>query len=136
MTTIINTEILAREFSATLREWLRPDELAEVVKRNKAETNNYICHSHDFCDANMAMLEAMETVVGIDVDQAMAKEGNEAIQIRCGSWAWDYQSKGITVDNNDEVNEVVQNFIAETTPLMMAWNEAWEIAKRNEFNHL
>ena len=102
----INTEILAREFSATLREWLRPDELAEVVDRNRAETDSYICHSHDFCDPNMAMLGAMETVVGIDVDEVMVEEGNEAIQN------------------------------AETAPLMTAWNEAWEIAKRNEFREV
>ena len=106
----INTEILVREFSATLREWLRPDELAEVVERNRAETNSSICHSHDFCDPNMAMLEAMEAVVGISANEVaeealvlMVKEGNEAIQN------------------------------AETAPLMTAWNEAWEIAKRNEF---
>ena len=107
----INTEILAREFSATLREWLRPDELAEVVDRNRAETDSYICHSHDFCDANMAMFQAMETTLNISPDSI---------------WVAETIAK--------EANEAIQN--AETAPLMTAWNEAWEIAKRNEFNHL
>ena len=108
----INTGKLAREFSATLREWLRPDELAEVVERNRAETDSYICHSHDFCDPNMAMLEAMEAVVGISANEV----AEEAL-------VWVLMVK--------EGNEAIQN--AETAPLMTAWNEAWEIAKRNEF---
>ena len=107
----INTEILAREFSATLREWLRPDELAEVVDRNRAETDNYICHSHDFCDANMAMFQAMETTLNISSDSI---------------WVAETIAK--------EANEAIQN--AETAPLMTVWNEAWEIAKRNEFREV
>lgn len=51
---------IAINFSKVLRRWLTPQELAEVVKRNAAQTDTGICHSHDFCGANMAMLEAFE----------------------------------------------------------------------------
>jgi hypothetical protein len=59
---IINftAEQLATEFVDELRDQLTPAEFAEVRKRNAAETNPLICHSHDFCDANMVMLDAIE----------------------------------------------------------------------------
>lgn len=39
----------------------------EVVKRNKAETDPIICHTHDFCDSNQTMLDAMESF-GMEFD--------------------------------------------------------------------
>lgn len=50
---------IAEKFAAILREWLTPDEWAEMLERNKGYSPE-ICASHDFCDANMAMLEAMQ----------------------------------------------------------------------------
>lgn len=62
MTTRVNqhqdtTEAMAAEFSAVLKTWLSPAEMKEVVCRNEGEPDPNICHSHDFCDANMAMHE-------------------------------------------------------------------------------
>jgi hypothetical protein len=51
---------LAREFCKVFTEWCTPEQLAEVNRRNDAETDDMICHSHDFYDANQAMLDAME----------------------------------------------------------------------------
>ncbi len=34
--------------------------MAEINDRNAAEEDANICHSHDFCDANEYMNEAME----------------------------------------------------------------------------
>lgn len=53
-----NIEKLARDFSDVLQKWLTPEQMEEVNKRNAAETSPGVCHSHDFCDANEAMLEA------------------------------------------------------------------------------
>lgn len=58
---------LAVAFCGILAAWLTDDEMAEVVARNKAEQNPGVCHSHDFCDANMAMLEAGVTVFGREI---------------------------------------------------------------------
>jgi hypothetical protein len=64
MTTTVPTEVrraLAREFSNVLRRWLSEREMVEVVERNERTGHKYgrsVCHSHDFCDANMAMAEA------------------------------------------------------------------------------
>ena len=49
---------LAAEFCAVLRSWLTPEQMEEVVRRNRVETHVGICHSHDFCDANEALLQA------------------------------------------------------------------------------
>lgn len=50
--------IVAREFARVVRSWLDGEELAEVIRLNRAETVPGICHSHDFMDANDAMGEA------------------------------------------------------------------------------
>ncbi len=50
-------ETLAFEFSQGLHSCLTEEQIAEVVRRNLAETSPGICHSHDFCDANMVLHE-------------------------------------------------------------------------------
>lgn len=52
-----DTQVLAREFSAALRALLSADQMQMVIERNAEETNPRICHSHDFCDANVVLLE-------------------------------------------------------------------------------
>ena len=47
----------AINFSNILRRWLTPEQMAQVIERNMARHPG-VCHSHDFCDANMAMDEA------------------------------------------------------------------------------
>lgn len=52
---------LAQAFSKRLRHELGAD-LAEVIRRNRDEISPNVCHSHDFVDANMTMLEAVRDV--------------------------------------------------------------------------
>ena len=59
------TNQLADAFAAVLRTWLTADEITAIDAANRAEDPaRNICHSHDYCDANMAMWEAFEDVVG------------------------------------------------------------------------
>src|SRR5687768_5328662 len=60
---------VADAFSAIIREWLTAEELEEVVKRNKVRSHPSVCHSHDFCDANVAMSEAFEKLLGLSDDE-------------------------------------------------------------------
>lgn len=47
---------LADGFRRVLRSWLTEAELIEIDARNEQEPeDSNVCHSHDFCDANMAM---------------------------------------------------------------------------------
>lgn len=85
--TIPQHEKIAREFSKVLREWLTAEQMAQVISRNAKETNPSICHSHDFCDANMAMMEAYEKVTGEEIDNLTEEQS--------ALWgkAWDHAVK-------------------------------------------
>lgn len=54
------------KFAKLLRAELTAQELSEVRARNAVETHEGCCHSHDFCDANMPMAEALQIVCGCE----------------------------------------------------------------------
>lgn len=58
---------LAAEFVNAVRKYVSPDDCREIDRRNAAQAGNCICHSHDFCDSNQAMINALE-VFGIEYD--------------------------------------------------------------------
>jgi hypothetical protein len=66
MSFIVNN--LAVKFCDVLHEWLTEDELAIVVERNASRDCECVCHSHDFCDANMAMDEAWSRMFQDEID--------------------------------------------------------------------
>lgn len=80
----VSTKKLAKEFVTILRGWLTPAEFRLMRLRNRNETNPNVCHSHDFCDANMAMLEALTNL-------NCAAEFDPADESHCAVWneAWD-----------------------------------------------
>ncbi len=58
---------LGIEFSRVLKEWLTADEMREVIRANNNSSDGPFspwCASHDYCDANEAMLEAFENYFG------------------------------------------------------------------------
>jgi hypothetical protein len=65
---LANAIKIAIGLGRVLREWLTPDEMDTVRARNKAQDHPSVCHSHDFCDANEAMAEAFQSVVGAEID--------------------------------------------------------------------
>jgi hypothetical protein len=79
--------LVALEFSNVLGAWLGPKKMREVVQLNAQEDNPNICHSHDFCDANMAMDEAMKKL-GVEPMIPTDEEGMP--QEICDLWnrAW------------------------------------------------
>ena len=77
-----NATSLAHLFSATIRSWLTPAELAHVVAANAAETDPRICHSHDVCDANQAMIECLERM-------SVEYDPQDELQARLIDAAWD-----------------------------------------------
>lgn len=50
---------LALDFSRIIREWHTPRQLRTVIMRNRREPDPSVCHSHDFYDANQAMIDAL-----------------------------------------------------------------------------
>jgi hypothetical protein len=89
---------VARKFAENLVFDLE-DDILKVIERNEAYTTEGkrdICASHEFCDANMVMLETMVEVmdkigdagaVGDFITDALGKGDNEI----CDLWnaAWD-----------------------------------------------
>lgn len=73
---------IGARFIELLKAEMSPLQFAQVQSWNAAETDPRICHSHDFCDANMVMLAAfwdagMQTV---DTDEERA--------LWDAAWAW------------------------------------------------
>ena len=64
---------LATDFAKRVSDYLDDAEtLAEIDVLNAAETNPDICHSHDFCDANVFMATTINTELGRDEDDFAA----------------------------------------------------------------
>lgn len=82
------SEFLAMEFSRTLWQWLTTTEMRKAIEGNRRETSPNVCHTHDHCDANMAMLEAFEKLFGhCQIDDSDPEQQERD----CALWnrAWD-----------------------------------------------
>jgi hypothetical protein len=95
-------ERIADAFANILSDWLTADQWAEMQARN-VDYSDGVCASHDFCDANMAMAEAFETVTG-----------------REPAFGFDTLADGSPVDPAAAIQADVD---------CDAWNAAWVIAK-------
>jgi len=62
-----NVKQIAGEFSRVLRDWLTPEQMESVISRNRREPDKNVCHSHDYCDANEAMIAAFRQAVGREI---------------------------------------------------------------------
>lgn len=53
---------LAKEFSRIINNWLTPEQLAEANRLNTTPeyTTNSLCATHNYCDSNQAMLDALK----------------------------------------------------------------------------
>ena len=56
----------AKRFAGLLRIELGAAQFAEVKRLNGVQADKSICHSHDFCDANVAMADAIREICGVD----------------------------------------------------------------------
>ena len=77
----IDTLYLAHTFAGILQTTLQGNDIFTVIARNESETDPRICHSHDFCDANQCMIDALE-IVGYPYD------GNDDAQSALIDEAW------------------------------------------------
>lgn len=91
----LNILKLAKDFATLLNDELSSESLAKVIALNAAETNTEICHSHDFCDPNQVMLDAM-ALQNVELD---TQSEEQRVQMNL---AWDiakkarFDSSGIT----------------------------------------
>lgn len=78
---------LAETFCSVLTEWLGVDVMREIAAQNKTPEYADCCASHDYCDANQAMVEAMQRLTG-DADWGFTIEDCPLIDA-----AWDLAEK-------------------------------------------
>jgi len=73
------------KFAELVRECLSDSEYKKMCRLNAAETDANICHSHDYCDANVLMADAMAE---FDLPELSSKSDDDFIAF----WgaAWDY----------------------------------------------
>jgi len=57
---------VAEHFAALIRQCLTESEVERIRELNEAERDMSVCHTHDFCDANMVMDHALESL-GVSV---------------------------------------------------------------------
>jgi hypothetical protein len=82
--------VLGERFAEVLREWLTAEKFEEMKRRNAAEQDQAVCHSHDFCDANIAMHEVfmsfgVDPLAGYSDDGALSEENS-----RVWAAAWNH----------------------------------------------
>ena len=77
MQTVPSPEPLSEEFCRIMNEWLDPSEIREINRRNALPEYTGCCASHDFCDPNQAMADALETF-GVELHPDLCKLINEA----------------------------------------------------------
>lgn len=66
--TLPDREKLAVAFLDVLEEWLSPEQQKQVAIDNATEQDPSICHTHDVCNANQAMIDAWEKLNGPEMD--------------------------------------------------------------------
>ena len=82
----MNASELARSFADILGEWLTPEQFAEMRLRNVQYVNDNICASHDYCDANMAMIEAFNRVLGREPASWFANDSDADMRLMDEAW--------------------------------------------------
>lgn len=55
----MKVETLAKTFADVLLEWLEKEQFEQMQRDNTERGEPRLCASHDYCDANMAMEEAV-----------------------------------------------------------------------------
>lgn len=55
---------IGAEFRSLLKKHLTDDQWRKMIILNQTRTNPHVCHSHDFCDANQVMIDAVELATG------------------------------------------------------------------------
>jgi hypothetical protein len=95
MTRDQQVNMIAEAFGEVMRQWLTPAEFAEMKRRNETEAAyaEGACASHDYCDANMAMMEAFDQIMG----RLLTVESDDMAQAEadCAIWndAWNLSRK-------------------------------------------
>ncbi len=79
-------ERIATAFASRLKDHLTQYQMAELRRLNLGEKDPGVCHSHDFCDANMVMLEAYAEVMHEGNVDAVSTSDDATQQMWNAAW--------------------------------------------------
>lgn len=107
---------VAKEFSRLLRETLSGYEFDCLLSLNADEPSDAICHSHDFCDANVVMDEACKalglvTIFGSE-NEVATKDEDLAIEEQCNLWNEAWSIAKLAQFDPSAVDGTVRAFVA------------------------
>lgn len=77
---------LGAAFVWTLKDWLTIPEWNDMARLNLTASRG-VCHSHDYCDANMAMIEAYADLLGVPADDVDLSGSVQYLFNDAWSWA-------------------------------------------------
>lgn len=80
---------VANAFISGVLDVLNDEEVALMVERNRSETLESVCHSHDFVDANMYMDVAFRQVMGVGLFDGKVNGEIDERKIALWNEAWD-----------------------------------------------
>ena len=78
-------EVIGNRFAEILNSWLTPEQWEAVKAENSKDTTTLNCASHNFCDANMAMVEAFEFF-----QEELPDDDGDLAQFDLWNNAWSY----------------------------------------------
>lgn len=107
----LTVETLAAEFARIVGQWLTPAEFKQMREDNQT-LGAGLCASHDYCDANMAMDEALRNLLGADFDACEFMQAYDDA----------YLSEGIEAANKSKA-----------AAIFTKWNAAASLAKARFF---
>lgn len=86
----ITPEQLGEVFAGVLKSWLTKEQWGEMRARNVEHVDDGVCASHDFVDANMAMLEAFLALGLHDPSDLDCDSPARDLAMDLWSKAWDW----------------------------------------------
>lgn len=99
----IHIGALAGAFADVLDLWLSPAEIRQMRLANVDHQDDQICASHDFCDANMAMLEAFQTTFGVEPRLELLN-GQDGVDVALWGQAWELAKTSWLTAANAEIS--------------------------------
>lgn len=97
---------LANQFCQLLRSTLTPEQMEQVVLRNRVQTHPSVCHSSDFCASNMVLHE-----VFMRYGMAVADQGGAERWEHLWDAAWTLaKTRGFAMFECGDIVEILEDF--------------------------
>lgn len=100
---------LATEFLKRLQKCIGKRKFREACQLNAEEVSADVCHSHDYCDANMVMDAAFKKLakrsiwMPYDFEEGNCTEAEHDIDFRMWNMSWDMATKQMSFIHRNKI---------------------------------